>query len=282
MLRTRDLSRRAQWREKTSSPNFARLYPNAVVLPTGQIFIEGGTSTDDYSKHCPTLGCTNNASNPVYAPIIYDPGSNGLNPGTIYSQNAPPPVTGFSVPTARLYHHVAALMPDGRVFIAGGKRPKDTNGLPTAGRPDPRFTGEVFSPPYLDSARVGPRPRFEAPLPPNQVSFSDLTTQSFPITIRHTLGEEIDAVVLLRPAAVTHHWDADQRYIELAFSLIPGSTQVEGNDVIESFTVNTPHKSLGPAGYYMLFVIEDDLLGAAPCTIEGHRVPSVAHFIDIQ
>lgn len=87
----------------------------------------------------------------------------------------------------------------------------------------------------------------------------------------------IDAVVLLRPAAVTHHFDNDQRYIELSFfTQNPmGDPQLTQEDLV----ITAPDKSLGPAGYYMLFVIETDGLGSQ---YEGHRVPSLAQFINIQ
>lgn len=266
------------WEEKrSSSPDFKRLYANAVVLPTGDIFVEGGTSTDDTTGHSASP-----TSTPFYTPFIYDPEADFTYQGTIYPQSAPNIPAGAQFPTARLYHHVALLLPDGRVFVAGGRPPK-ANGanLMEPDYPLPRFSGEVFSPPYLDFATLQrTRPRFESPLPPASVNFGD----TFQVTVRHDLDAtegDIDAIILLRPAAVTHHWDADQRYIELVFS--PNNdAQNDGTEVVESFTVQAPADTLGPAGYYMLFVVEDDNPGLSACTIEGHRVPSVAHFLNIQ
>jgi hypothetical protein len=266
------------WREKQESTLFQRLYLNSVVLPTGEIFIEGGTSTEDTSSaHC--SGCN---TTPVYKPIIYNPGVDASDPGTPFEQEAPPDpmVPGFTITeaTARLYHHVAVLLPNGSVFVAGGKRARmgATSLTPSNGYPDPRFSGEIFSPPYLDDA-VRTRPRFETP-PPNEVLFG----ATLQVQIRHTSGLEIDRIVLLRPAAVTHHWDADQRYIELAFAVNSSLTETEGTEIVETFDVQAPDITLGPAGFYMLFAVEDDAIGPAQCTIEGHRIPTVGHFINVQ
>ncbi len=81
-------------------------------------------------------------------------------------------------------------------------------------------------------------------------------------------------VVLLRPASATHFFDFDQRYIELAFTLTPGGDPGEW-----TATVEAPTDDLGPAGWYMLFVIaETESLPGAP----GQRVPSPARFIKFE
>ena len=98
--------------------------------------------------------------------------------------------------------------------------------------------------------------------------------------IERRMVDWIDAVVLLRPAAVTHHFDNDQRYIELAFSTENPMDDLSGPipRTEEDLRITAPDDTLGPAGYYMLFVIETDGL----TQYEGHRVPSLAEFIKIQ
>jgi hypothetical protein len=77
----------------------------------------------------------------------------------------------------------------------------------------------------------------------------------------------VDAIVLLRPAAITHAFNADQRYIELGWS----GSQWNTRHTIETFTMSGLSDDLGPPGYYMLYVVEHD----AP----GHRSPSAATFL---
>jgi len=48
-----------------------------------------------------------------------------------------------SLGTARLYHSLALLLPDGRVLVAGGGRFSDGTA------PTDKFSGELYSPPYI-------------------------------------------------------------------------------------------------------------------------------------
>jgi hypothetical protein len=52
-------------------------------------------------------------------------------------------------------------------------------------------------------------------------------------------------VVLLRPSAVTHTNDMDQRHVELAFSSISGGLNVTA----------PPSRNVAPPGFYMLFLL---------------------------
>ena len=76
-------------------------------------------------------------------------------------------------------------------------------------------------------------------------------------------------VVLLRPAAVTHHFDYDQRYIELK---INNFVYNQWNPTDVEIHIESPQEDLGPAGYYMLFALEKE---------NGKRVPSEAVFIKL-
>jgi hypothetical protein len=86
----------------------------------------------------------------------------------------------------------------------------------------------------------------------------------------------IDKIVLIRPGAVTHHFDNDQRYIELAFSVTDQIFDELNNEATIDFQVTTPLETLGPPGWYMLFAIETD-----GSSILGHRVPSLAAWIQL-
>ncbi|GEM_PF-3966260 len=103
-------------------------------------------------------------------------------------------------------------------------------------------------------------------LAPQQGTFSiDVTV------FRH----HVEKVVLLRPGAVTHHHDHDQRHIELQFSAPTGYAP---NTSI-TITVTKPHESVGPPGYYTLWVVESTVETPSNYT---HLVPSNAKIVHVR
>jgi hypothetical protein len=120
----------------------------------------------------------------------------------------------------RMYHATAVLLPDGRVFSAGSDSGTQ------------RDTGEIFSPPYLFK---GPRP----------------TITDAPGTLRYgapaTVITDVPVakMVLIRPSAVTHQIDSDQRVVPVNFTSVGNVHTIIGPK-------NSTH---APRGYYMLFVL---------------------------
>ena len=183
--------------------------------------------------------------------VLIDPGNPGLGVAR----------------TPRVYHSTALLLPDARVFVIGGEdEPPPANAYPS-----PLFTGEIFSPPYLFQPEFGgARPNiFNAP-PSVQFNVVNTMSRTFEIDVSMTdEANSIDRVVLLRPAAVTHHFDYDQRYIELK---INNFVYNQWNPTDVEIHIESPQEDLGPAGYYMLFALEKE---------NGKRVPSEAVFIKL-
>jgi hypothetical protein len=142
-----------------------------------------------------------------------------------------------ALPSIRGYHSVSLLLPSGKVLVAGG----DGN---------PRI--EIFSPPYLFR---GTRPSITAA--PGLVHHG----QTF--SIETPDAESIVKTVLVRPMAVTHQTDTEQRVIEMPFL----HDHAQPNRLV----LTAPHgghpHSLAPQGYYMLFILNRD------------GVPSVAPWI---
>ena len=145
-------------------------------------------------------------------------------------------MASMSVP--RLYHSTTLLLPDGRVLESG------SGGDP--GTPD-ELNYQIYSPNYLFK---GARPTITS-APTTAIQYGNSFFVGTPD------AANISSVVLIRPGAVTHGFDQDQRYVPLTF------TQSAGG-----LTVNAPaNANLAPPGEYMLFIVN------------SNGVPSVAPFV---
>jgi hypothetical protein len=145
------------------------------------------------------------------------------------------PIAGTLVDMAevnypRHYHSVALLLPSGQVMVAGGA---SSGGCSLSDY----NTIEVFSPPYY----FGTRPTM-APVP-------DLVHHGDEFEIETPDADGIVRVVLVRPMAVTHQTDSEQRVVSLPFvqSAPDKLTATMPNGV-------HPH-GMAPRGYYMLFIL---------------------------
>ena len=128
---------------------------------------------------------------------------------------------------SRRYHSVALLLPTGEVMATGGQS--------TAGESEI----EVFQPPYLFA---GPRPTISSVSP-------DPIHHGSPFTIETPDAADIYRVTLVRPMAVSHQTDSEQRVIPLSFTAA-GATTLAATAPSPAH----PH-GLAPKGYYMLFLI---------------------------
>jgi hypothetical protein len=147
----------------------------------------------------------------------------------------------------RSYHSVAGLLPDGRVFSAGGR-----GTMP--GSADNDKSVEIFSPPYL---YWGARPEITSTLPTG-ADYGD----SLQIDIATT--KDIDRLALLRPCSVTHAVDFGQRYVELIHAAVSFTSGVWSGNVTWPDNAHT-----APPGWYMLVAVD----------VEG--VPSVGKWMRI-
>lgn len=134
------------------------------------------------------------------------------------------------------YHSVALLLPSGKVMATGGAAASGSMAI------------EIFSPPYLFR---GARPVITSA--PNLVHHADEFDLETP------QAAEIQKAVLVRPMAVTHQTDTEQRVIQMDFTVSATTLQVIAPD--------HEHPHLAPRGYYMLFILNNN------------GVPSVGRFI---
>lgn len=172
-----------------------------------------------------TGGALHNRADPVFETSLYDPASNTFDPV------APDP-------EARGYHSSAFLLPDGRVMTTGDN----------PGNGSWNHNVSVYTPPYL---LKGERPAITSVID---------TEWRYGDTQRITVDRPIAKAELIRPAAVTHSSDPNQRFVDLPLS-------VDGNNVDLNVTSNP---NLAPPGWYMLFAVD------------ANGVPSVAEWVHLQ
>ena len=194
----------------------ARVNVNAVVLPDGKVLVLGGTQAAPHTCY------------------RFDP-STPVSPWAEMDElNAP-----------RHYHSCALLLPSGKVMAAGGAAP---GGCTVS----VENTIEVFSPPYLFNADGTPASR------PAIVSIDGTapTTTVVP-TVHHGAtfvietpqAGDIAKVVLVRPMAITHNTDTEQRLIHCTFA-------PSGANTLRAVAPNGIHPhAIAPRGYYMLFIL---------------------------
>ncbi|MFH9861661.1 galactose oxidase-like domain-containing protein [Streptomyces sp. NPDC017202] len=151
---------------------------------------------------------------PVFEASMYDPASNTFRAGLATD------------PVPRTYHSSSLLLPDGRVLSVGDN--------PGDGSFDQRVS--LYEPPYLFR---GARPR---------ITSVASTTWAYGSDQRITVDKPVVKASLIRPAAVTHSSDPNQRYVDLPMT-------VDGDTVDLSLTSNP---DLAPPGWYMLSVVDAD------------------------
>jgi hypothetical protein len=231
VINTVDTTSGDQMTSQATGPlNHRRWYSSGVVLPTGEVLTVNGATTDEVVA--PGSG------QPVPQAELFDPITRKWTPVATDSRN-------------RSYHSTAALLPDGRVLVAGhapintfygGASDffKDNAGM-TAPESDPTFS--IYSPPYLFR---GERPVITAVNP--SVPYNQL------LTINTTYAKDITTVALVRNPSVTHLVDGDQRTVD-----VPVVSRTDN-----SVTVSIPGNTVLPPGPYMLFVNRNTPQGEVP------------------
>ncbi len=166
----------------------------------------------------------------------------------------------------RMCHNMAFLLRDGRVFVVGGRIGQD--GF-TGTFSDSRLSGELFYPPYLFEPGGPARQPSISGLALSQTSWQELSTptQDKTFTVSGSAyGGQIRKVTLIRVSSLTHHFNSDQRHIELSYMPLAPSGSF-------TLTVTAPREDIAPQGYYMLFVVE---------LRNGKLIPSVAPFVQFK
>lgn len=184
-------------------------YPSASLLPDDSLLVTGGSN--DYRGR--------GGSNVLQA-RLYDAKTDS------YERVADPAV-------GRNYHSGSVLLPDGRVMIFGSDSLYSDKANTRPGVFEQRI--EIYTPPYLyrDS-----RPELTAgPKEIKRGGTAVFTTNQ---------AADIKSAKLMRPSAVTHVTDTDQRSVALDLKKTDGE-----------ISVTVPkNRALVPSGWYMLFVTD--------------------------
>lgn len=148
------------------------------------------------------------------------------SPSTMFNPQANTWSPMAALPSIRDYHSVALLLPSGQVMVAGWNN----------------TSIEIFDPPYLFN---GARPAISSA--PSLIHHGEIFTVESPD------ATSIVKFVLVRPMAVTHQTDSEQRVIEMA--------SVHDHETPTRFTVTAPHgghpHSMAPQGHYMMFALNN-------------------------
>lgn len=133
----------------------------------------------------------------------------------------------------RGYHSAAVLLPDGSVVMGGDPAGETT--------PNERYRPAYFF-----------RPRPQLLTAPANIAYGA------GFSVETTVPAAISEVVLMRPSAVTHGFNQNQRYVGCVITGVSGSNiQVTA----------PPDGNIAPPGYYLLFILDRD------------RVPSMGRWI---
>ncbi|MBL8765850.1 MAG: DUF1929 domain-containing protein [Planctomycetes bacterium] len=233
------------WSTAFPDLNEGRVDQNLVILADGSMLVVGGADVD---------ALTGNQT------------AARLNPERFMSTHA----TNFPLPDTgdawlamapqqheRRYHSVAGLLPDGRVFSAGGAYPYP---VPSPLEPSSHSV-EIYSPPYLFK---GARPAVSGLSSTTWTPTPFVSQESF--TIQFRPGSTLEHVALIKTGSITHAFDSSQRYVVLHAVIQPDPVIADKYSV----TVDVPPSHFAtPKGDYMLVAVSS--LG----------VPSIAKMIQI-
>jgi hypothetical protein len=212
-----------RWFNVVPTMGAPRRYPANVLLPDGKVLIVNGYDSQGSA-----------------VPVVFNAQYLDPRPPTSFA-------TGLSATgEVRGYHNVALLLPDGRVFVAGGRTASETS------TEDEKPNFRYLYPPYM-SPRDAPPPRPAITSVPAAIQYG----QNFSVQFS---GGPISEAVLMGLGSMTHSFDTNQRYVQLAMAN-PSASPAQ--------VTAPPDRQTAPPGYYMLFVLDQN------------HVPSVASIVQL-
>ncbi|WP_270888966.1 galactose oxidase-like domain-containing protein [Pedococcus sp. 5OH_020] len=199
---TLDLNQPGATWQPTAAMAFPRSFVNLTNLPDGTVLATGGgTDKSGYVE------------------------ANAVLPAEVWNRTSGTWRTVASMTVPRLYHSVALLLPDGRVFVSGSGG--------DAGVADEN-NYQIYSPSYLFK---GARPTISSA--PSTVRYGGTAS------IKTPDAGSISSVSLIRTGSVTHSFDQNTRALTLPFTAVTGGLDVQ----------LPANGKLAPPGYYLLSIV---------------------------
>ena len=233
---TVDLAGGAARVSRTQDMHYARTHLNATVLPDGRVFVNGGN----------TDGSTYDPTHAVYESEIWDPATGRWT-------------LGAAAQVPRIYHSNALLLPDGRVWTAGGGGcgpcQKELGDFSRSHYEINRLSAEIYYPPYLfkPDGSLAPRPTLLSA--PQGITYGS----TFALELAQP-NNIIAKVTVNKLGSTTHAFNMGQHFVPLEFT--PSGTN--------GLSVKAPESAnIAPPGFYLLFVLDTN------------GVPSVAKIVKI-
>ncbi|KAL0066472.1 hypothetical protein AAF712_006515 [Marasmius tenuissimus] len=207
----------------------ARIMPDAVLLPTGDVLIVNGAGTgiSGYGNVKNQVG-SSNAANPVFSPVLYRPSAPA---GSRFSSEGLP---ASDIP--RLYHSVASLTPRGNIMIAGSNPNLDRSEVAYG----TEYRVEWLDPPYMRKSR------------PEILGLKTVETMPFGkrmnIRVKNCAGKSSGLAVFMDLGYITHATHTNSR-------LVHAETTRMGED--RWSVVTPPNGNVYPPGPAYLYFLCD-------------------------
>ena len=192
---------------KKESMHYPRAFADATILPTGNVFVNGGTAVYQ--------GAYDDTYYSNFTPEIYQTNDD------IWKKMSK---SNFR----RNYHSTSLLLPDGRIFVAGGDV----------------WNAQFFYPPYLFSKDskgktiLAKRPKIE--------ELKKEITNRKKQTMLVDDSTEIEKISLISTGSTTHAQPSELKYLSLDF------TKISKNEI--QFTIPENKNALSD-GTYLIFIV---------------------------
>ena len=216
---------------KTETMPLRRVMGDMLILPNGNLLIVNGAKRGTAAWWF--------AEDPNLVPVLYRP-DNQVDKR--FEELEP-----TNIP--RMYHSSAAVLPDGRVLIAGS----NTNpGYNYTAKYPTELRVEAFSPPYLGAEMLKHRPTIssETAKAAEQLTYGKKFEILFELRGPRVSKGEIK-VTIYPPPFTTHGYSMNQRLVVLDKDDVVRVSRAQ----YRVLAAAPPSAVLAPPGYYLLFVV---------------------------
>ncbi|KAF3775827.1 WSC domain-containing protein [Nymphaea thermarum] len=215
-----------------------RVMGDMLILPNAEVLLMNGARSGSAGWGF--------AQDPILEPVKYTP----WNPvGSRFQVLNPTKIP-------RVYHSSSAVLPDGRVLVAGSNTNNDYNF--TAQFPT-ELRMEKFSPPYLDPSMSIHRPTIISDAAPREIQYGQtFTVRVFLMDL--LAGSAEFMVTMYRPPFTTHSFSQNQRMLVLNIQGVQENLLPLGT--YEIAATAPPDNVVAPPGHYLLFVVHSGLPSA--------------------